>query len=139
GKTFIAGADIRELEAVAMGSGPGAPDMHELFRRFEDFPRPIVMAIHGTALGGGLELAMAGHYRVASPTALLGQPEVNLGIIPGAQGTQRLPRLVGVQAALDLVVGGKPVKAPEALKLGWIDRIIEGDLLTGATDFAEEV
>jgi hypothetical protein len=91
GRTFVAGADIRELEELAAGREAGAPAMHGLFGRLEDFPKPIIMAIHGNALGGGLELAMAGHYRIASGDAKLGQPEVNLGIIPGAEGTQRLP------------------------------------------------
>jgi len=97
------------------------------------------MAIHGMALGGGLEVAMAGHYRVALAEASLGAPEVNLGIIPGAEGTQRLPRLVGVAAAVDMCVSGKPIKAPEALRLGLIDRVIEADLLSGAMTFAGEV
>jgi 3-hydroxyacyl-CoA dehydrogenase len=111
--------------------------LHPLLKRIEDFGKPIVMAIHGTALGGGLELAMSGHYRVASPDAQAGQPEVNLGIIPGAEGTQRLPRLVGVAAAAEMCVSGKPVKAREAVKLGLFDQIIEGDLLQGAVDFAQ--
>src|SRR5581483_3592665 len=117
----------------------GGPDLHPLLARIEDASKPVVMAIHGTALGGGLEVAMAGHYRVAVPDALLGAPEVNLGIIPGAEGTQRLPRLVGVAAAVDMCVSGKPVKAPEALRLGLIDRVIEGDLLAGAVAFAGEI
>ena len=96
------------------------------------------MAMHGTALGGGLEVAMAGHFRVAVPDAQMGQPEVNLGIIPGAEGTQRLPRLVGTAAAVEMCVSGKPIKAPEALRLGLIDRMIEGDLLSGALAFAQE-
>ena len=108
GRTFIAGADIKELELAASGRGGGPPKMHALFARIEDSAKPVVMAIHGTALGGGLEIAMAGHYRVATPDAQVGQPEVNLGIIPGAEGTQRLPRLVGVAAAVDLCVSGKP-------------------------------
>src|SRR5262249_39865671 len=87
---------------------------------------------------GGLELAMAGHYRVASADAQAGQPEVNLGIIPGAEGSQRLPRLVGVAAAIDMLVSGKPVKAPEAARLGMFDKCIEGDLLSGAVAFALE-
>jgi 3-hydroxyacyl-CoA dehydrogenase len=139
GKTFIAGADIKELEKAATPGGAAAgPDIHALLQRIEDCPKPVVMAMHGTALGGGLEVAMAGHFRVASPGAQMGQPEVNLGIIPGAEGTQRLPRLVGLQAAMDLCVSGKPVKAAEALRLGLIDKIIEGDLLSGAVEFARE-
>ncbi|HEY7392264.1 MAG TPA: 3-hydroxyacyl-CoA dehydrogenase NAD-binding domain-containing protein, partial [Bryobacteraceae bacterium] len=138
GRTFIAGADIKELEAAASGASPSPPRLHPMLRAIEDCPKPVVMAIHGTALGGGLEVAMAGHYRVASPDAQMGQPEVNLGIIPGAEGTQRLPRLVGVPAAIDLCVSGAPIKAAQALKLGLIDQIVEGDLLTGAIAFAEQ-
>ena len=139
GRTFIAGADIKELELAASGRGSGPPKFHDILARIEDSSKPVVMAIHGTALGGGNEVAMAGHYRVAVPDAQIGQPEVNLGIIPGAEGTQRLPRLVGVAAAVDLCVSGKPIRAPEALKLGLIDRVIEGDLLTGAVAFAREI
>ena len=138
GRTFVAGADIRQLEEHAHGRGSGAPNLHNLLKQIEDCPKPVVMALHGTALGGGLELAMAGHYRVASPDAQAGQPEVNLGIIPGAEGTQRLTRLAGVAAAIDMLVSGKPVKAPEALRLGIFDKIIEGDLLAGAVAFALE-
>lgn len=138
GKTFIAGADIKELEAAARNPDL-APDIHPLLTRVEDSFKPVVMAIHGTALGGGLELAMAGHYRVASPDALLGAPEANLGIIPGAEGTQRLPRLVGVSVAIDLCVSGRLIKAPEALTLGLIDKTIEGDLIEGACAYAREV
>ncbi|MGH9593300.1 MAG: 3-hydroxyacyl-CoA dehydrogenase NAD-binding domain-containing protein, partial [Bryobacteraceae bacterium] len=139
GRTFTAGADIKELEQAARGGGSSGPDLHPLLSKIEDCPKPVVMAIHGTALGGGLEVAMSGHYRVASPDAQLGAPEVNLGIIPGAEGTQRLPRLVGLAAAVDLCVSGKPISAPEALRLGLIDRVIEGDLLPGAISFAQEV
>jgi 3-hydroxyacyl-CoA dehydrogenase len=140
GRTFVAGADIKELEAVAQGKGPaGGPDVHDLLAAIEDCPKPVVMAMHGTTLGGGLELAMAGHYRVASPGAGMGQPEVNLGIIPGAEGSQRLPRLVGVRVAIEMLVGGRPIKAAEGLDSGLIDRIIEGDLLSGATMFAREM
>lgn len=138
GRTFIAGADIKELEDAASGRGSGGPNLHGLLQKIEDCAKPVVVAIHGTALGGGLEVAMAGHYRVASPDAQAGQPEVNLGIIPGAEGTQRLPRLVGIAAAVDLCVSGKPLRAAEALELGLIDRIIEGDLLAGAVAFARE-
>ncbi|PYX87745.1 MAG: 3-hydroxyacyl-CoA dehydrogenase, partial [Acidobacteria bacterium] len=107
--------------------------------RIEDCSKPVVMAIHGMAFGGGLEVAMAGHYRVAAPNAQVGQPEVKLGIIPGAGGTQRLPRLAGVAKAVEMCAGGNPVKAPEALQFGIIDRVIEGDLLAGAIAFAREV
>src|SRR5882672_1569784 len=149
GRTFVAGADIRELEELAAGRGAGAPAMHGLFGRIEDFPKPIIMAIHGTALGGGLELAMAGHYRIASAEAKLGQPEVNLGIIPGAEGTQRLPRIVGIAAAIDLCVSGRPIGAKAALELGLVDEIVETvftstgtiqeDLRDGAIEFARKV
>src|SRR5215471_4464013 len=138
GRTFVAGADIKQLEEQAHGRGPGAPNIHALLKEIEDCPKPVVIAIHGTALGGGLELAMAGHYRVATADAQAGQPEVNLGIIPGAEGTQRLPRLVGVQPAIDMLVSGKPISAPEALRLGLIDNIVEGNLLEGAIAFARE-
>jgi 3-hydroxyacyl-CoA dehydrogenase len=139
GRTFVAGADIKGLEQLAWGTGRGAPDMHELLGAIEDSPKPVVMALHGTILGGGLELAMAGHYRVAVADAQLGQPEVNLGIIPGAEGTQRLPRLVGVEKALEMCVSGRPIKASEAFTIGLVDRIVEGDLATGAVAFAREV
>src|SRR5688572_5821716 len=112
--------------------------MHDSFTRMEAGPKPVVMALHGTVLGGGLELAMAGHYRVAAPGAQMGQPEVNLGIIPGAEGTQRLPRLAGVEKAIEMCVTGKPIKAPEALQIGLVDRIIDGDLVSGAVQFARE-
>src|SRR5262249_37177560 len=128
GRTFIAGADIAVLEEMAWGTGPGGPLLHLLLGKIEDSPKAVVMAIHGTALGGGLELAMPGHYRVAAPGAQLGQPEVNLGIIPGAEGTQRLPRLVGIERAIEMCVSGKPLNATEALAAGLIDRIINGDL-----------
>ncbi|HVG56144.1 MAG TPA: 3-hydroxyacyl-CoA dehydrogenase NAD-binding domain-containing protein [Vicinamibacterales bacterium] len=136
GRTFVAGADIKGLEGLAWGEGSGAPDMHDIFTRMENGPKPVVMALHGTVLGGGLELAMAGHYRVAVADALMGQPEVNLGIIPGAEGTQRLPRLVGVEKAIEMCVTGKPIKAPDALAIGLIDRIVEGNLVDGAVQFA---
>jgi 3-hydroxyacyl-CoA dehydrogenase len=139
GRTFIAGADIKGLERLAWGDDSGAPEMHEVLQRIEDCPKPVVMAMHGTALGGGLEVAMAGHYRVALADAQMGQPEVNLGIIPGAEGTQRLPRLVGLEKAIELCVSGKPIKAPEALALGLIDRIVDGDLTAGALAFARDM
>ncbi len=139
GRTFVAGADIAELERAAWGDGVG-PDLHPLLAQVEDFPKPIVAAIHGTALGGGLELAMACHYRVAVESARLGLPEVTLGIIPGAEGTQRLPRLVGVEKALDMGLTGRPIAARDALNAGLIDRIVDGnDLVAAATAFAREM
>jgi 3-hydroxyacyl-CoA dehydrogenase len=137
GRTFVAGADIKEFGKMTSG-GPRR-SLLPLLLQIEDSMKPVVMAIHGNAFGGGLELAMAGHYRVASPSAQVGQPEVNLGIIPGAAGTQRLPRLVGVAKAVEMCAGGKPVSAREAATLGLIDRLIEGDLRAGAVSFAREV
>lgn len=138
GRTFVAGADIKEFGKM-VASGVRRATLLPLLRYIEDSGKPIVMAIHGQAFGGGLELAMAGHYRVASPTAQVGQPEVNLGIIPGAGGTQRLPRLVGVEKAVEMCAGGKPISAPNAAALGLIDKLIDGDLLAGAVTFAREV
>ncbi len=137
GRTFVAGADIKEFGKMTSG-GPRR-SLLPLLLRIEDSSKPIVMAIHGQAFGGGLELAMAGHYRVASSTAQVGQPEVKLGIIPGAGGTQRLPLLVGVAKAVEMCSEGKPVSAREAAALGLIDRLIEDDLLRGAVAFAREV
>jgi 3-hydroxyacyl-CoA dehydrogenase len=139
GRTFISGADIKELEEAARNPAAGGPDLHPLLTRIEDCAKPVIMAIHGMALGGGLEVAMAGHYRVAVADASLGAPEVNLGIIPGAEGTQRLPRLVGVAAAVEMCVSGRPIKAPQALQMGLIDRVIDGELLSGAVGFARDV
>lgn len=139
GKTFVAGADIKQLEDMAWGKGARAPNMHNLLRRIEDCSKPVVMAIHGTALGGGMELAMAGHYRVAVKDAQLGQPEVNLGIIPGAEGTQRLPRLAGVEKAIEMCVSGKAVKAEDVLAAGIIDAIVQHDLRAEAAAFARRM
>ncbi|HXW62336.1 MAG TPA: 3-hydroxyacyl-CoA dehydrogenase NAD-binding domain-containing protein [Candidatus Acidoferrales bacterium] len=139
GRTFVAGADIKEFEKLTSGSKPRGAGLLPLLLAIEDCRKPIVMAIHGTAFGGGLELAMAGHYRVAAPSAQLGQPEVKLGIIPGAGGTQRLPRLVGVAKAVEMCAEGNPVGAEQALRLGLVDRIIDGDLVAGAVGFAREI
>lgn len=138
GRTFIAGADIREFLKIVAGERPRLSLLPFLLG-IEDCPKPVVMAIHGTALGGGLETAMAGHYRVIAPAAQVGQPEVKLGIIPGAGGTQRLPRLAGVTKALEMCALGESISAREALQLGIVDRIIEGELLAGAIAFAREV
>src|SRR5277367_3766249 len=138
GRTFVAGADIKEFGKMTSGKPRGA-GLLPLLLKIEDSSKPVVVAIHGTAFGGGLELAMAGHYRVAVPSAQLGQPEVKLGLIPGAAGTQRLPRLAGVAKAVEMCTTGNPVKAEDALKYGVVDRIIEGDLLAGAATFAREV
>jgi 3-hydroxyacyl-CoA dehydrogenase len=138
GRTFVAGADIKEFGKMTSGRPRGA-GLLPLLLKMEDSTKPVIVAIHGTAYGGGLELAMAGHYRVAVSGAQVGQPEVKLGIIPGAAGTQRLPRLAGVAKAVEMCATGNPVKAEEALKFGIVDRIIDGDLLTGAIAFAREV
>src|SRR6202167_2809300 len=118
GRTFVAGADIKEFGKLASGTSPRGAGLLPLLLQIEDCRKPVVMAIHGTAFGGGLELAMAGHYRVAAPGGLVGQPEVKLGIIPGAAGTQRLPRLVGVAKAGEMCTTGHPIKATEALQFG---------------------
>ncbi len=138
GRTFIAGADIREFGKITSGKTAPGPGLLPLLLQIEN-GKPLVVAIHGSAFGGGLELAMAGHYRVAVPNAQLGQPEVKLGIIPGAGGTQRLPRLVGVATAIELCAEGNPISAQEALRLGLVDRLIEGDLLAGAVAFARKI
>jgi 3-hydroxyacyl-CoA dehydrogenase len=139
GRTFVAGADIKEFGKITSGKAHGALQLPALLLRIEDCRTPVVMAIHGTAFGGGLELAMAGHYRVAAPNAQVGQPEVKLGIIPGAAGTQRLPRLAGVAKAVEMCAEGNLVPAPDALKWGIVDRLVEGDLLAGAVAFAREI
>jgi 3-hydroxyacyl-CoA dehydrogenase len=138
GRTFIAGADINGLADLAWGAAGGAPEMHDVLATIENGPKPVVIAMHGTALGGGLEVAMAGHYRVAVADAQMGQPEVNLGIIPGAEGTQRLPRLVGVEKAIEMCVTGKPIKAADALQSGLVDAIVDGPLVEGAVAFARD-
>jgi len=134
GRTFVAGADIRE-----QGRPPQPPFLPEVCNAIEANPKPIVAAIHGTALGGGFELALAAHARIATADARVGLPEVNLGIIPGAGGTQRAPRLAGVPAAIDLVTSGKPLSAKQALELGLIDRIADADLRSAAIAFAREL
>jgi 3-hydroxyacyl-CoA dehydrogenase len=138
GRTFIAGADIREFGKITGGEKPRIA-LYPLMNKIEDSRKPVVMAIHGTAFGGGLETAMSGHYRVAVATAQVGQPEVKLGIIPGAGGTQRLPRLAGVAKAVEMCSFGEPVDAKTALAAGILDKIIDGDLLEGALEFARGV
>jgi 3-hydroxyacyl-CoA dehydrogenase len=133
GDGFYAGADIAEL-----GRGPLPPTLQEVHRTIESAPKPIIAAIHGRALGGGLETAMVAHYRVATSSARCGLPEINLGLIPGAGGTQRLPRLVGPEKALELITSGKPVDAESAHRMGLIDALaVEGSLLDTAVAFAE--
>ncbi len=138
GSTFIAGADIKEFGKVTSGEKKGG-SLLPLLTLIEDCPKIMIAAIHGTAFGGGLEVAMALHYRVAAPAAQVGQPEVKLGIIPGAAGTQRLPRLAGIARAVEMCAFGEPVRALDALECGIVDRIIEGDLLAGAVEFAREI
>jgi 3-hydroxyacyl-CoA dehydrogenase len=137
GRTFISGADVHEFQKPA--AGEYVAKIRACLSTIEDSAKPVVMAIHGAALGGGLETAMAGHYRLIAPSAQVGQPEVKLGLIPGAGGTQRLPRLAGVAKAVEMCAFGAPVKAQEALAAGIVDRIIDGDLRVGAVDFAREV
>jgi 3-hydroxyacyl-CoA dehydrogenase len=134
GRTFFAGADISEF-----GKPPADPWLPELLNFIEASEVPVIAAIHGTALGGGLETAMACHYRLADPRAKLGLPEVSLGLLPGAQGTQYAPRLVGVEAALDLMVSGKPVSAQQALEMGLVDRLADDGLMPSALTFAQEL
>ena len=134
GRTFFAGADITEF-----GKPPQAPSLHDVIAAIEAMPKPVVAALHGTALGGGFELALACHFRVAAPGARVGLPEVKLGLLPGAGGTQRLPRLVGPEKALQMIVTGEPIGAAEARGDGIIDEIVEGDLTAAAIDFARRV
>jgi 3-hydroxyacyl-CoA dehydrogenase len=134
GRTFMAGADITEF-----GKPPLSPSLHDAIKAVENSAKPIVAAIHGTAFGGGLEVALACHYRVAVASAKVGLPEVKLGILPGAGGTQRLPRLIGVEAALGMIVSGDPIPATQAAKAGVIDQLIEGDLLEGAVAYAKDL
>jgi len=134
GRTFFAGADITEF-----GKPPQAPGLGEVIAAIEAMPKPVVAALHGTALGGGFELALACHFRVAVAGARVGLPEVKLGLLPGAGGTQRLPRLIGPEKALKMIVTGDPIEAPEALTDGIVDEIVDGDLTTGTIAFARSV
>src|SRR5580698_3131909 len=136
GRSFIAGADIRQF-----GKGPATPPpTRRHYDVMDDSAKPVVAAIHGYALGGGLETALACHYRVAVPSAKVGLPEVLIGILPGAGGTQRLPRLIGPKAALEMITSGRHVPAAEAEKLGIIDEVVaEGDLKGAALAFARRV
>ncbi|WP_293898109.1 3-hydroxyacyl-CoA dehydrogenase NAD-binding domain-containing protein [Phenylobacterium sp.] len=136
GRTFIAGADITEFGAPA---GTPTASLFDVQTMMEDSPVPVIAAIHGTALGGGLEVALCAHYRVAVPSARLGLPEVALGLLPGAGGTQRLPRVVGVETALEMMTSGRHVPAPEAFKLGLVDELApEGELRAAAIAFANK-
>ena len=135
GRTFIAGADISEF-----GKEPKGPSLFEVQDELENSPKPIIAAIHGTALGGGLEVALTCHYRIAVPSAKCGLPEVSLGLLPGAGGTQRLPRLVGVEQALKMVTSGIHLSADKCLKSGLIDKLAnEGQLMDDSILFAKEI
>ena len=130
GRTFMAGADIKEFDEPIAD-----PGYHEVFRVIENCSKPVIAAMHGTALGAGLEAALACHYRCAVKNARMGLPEVSLGIIPGAGGSQRLPRLIGAKAALEFILGVVPVSATEAYKIGILDRVIEEDLMEGTLEY----
>ncbi|HEX9965357.1 MAG TPA: 3-hydroxyacyl-CoA dehydrogenase NAD-binding domain-containing protein [Allosphingosinicella sp.] len=134
GQTFFAGADITEF-----GKPMQMPMLPHVVDIIENCTKPVVAAIHGTAFGGGLEVALASHYRVAVPSAKLGVPEVKLGLLPGAGGTQRLPRVAGVRKALEMAATGNPISAKEAYEAGLVDRLIEGDLEQHAVAYADEV
>lgn len=134
GKTFVAGADIKEF-----GTPAKQPFLTDAVLAIENSEKPVVAAVHGTALGGGFELALAAHGRIAAADALVGLPEVRLGIVPGAGGTQRLPRLAGIAPAIDIASSGRRVSAAEALTLGIVDRIADGDLIASALAFAREL
>lgn len=134
GRTFIAGADITEF-----GGPMKEPGFHAVLEDMENASKPIIAAIHGTALGGGLETALCCHFRVCDAGARFGLPEVNLGLLPGAGGTQRLPRVVGVEKALQMMTSGAQIKADEALETGLVEKIVDGDLRAGAIAFARQV
>ena len=134
GRTFIAGADISEF-----GKPLQDPWLPAVIDRIEAFDKPVVAAIHGTALGGGFEVAMGAHYRCAIASAKVGLPEVKLGLLPGAGGTQRAPRLAGVEAALGLITSGAPIPAAQAKAAGLLDKIIDGDLREGALAWTQEL
>ncbi|MGD9836541.1 MAG: 3-hydroxyacyl-CoA dehydrogenase NAD-binding domain-containing protein [Afipia sp.] len=134
GRTFVAGADITEF-----GKPPQSPSLHEVIEVIENSTKPVVAAIHGTALGGGLELALGCHYRVAVKDAKLGLPEVKLGLLPGGGGTQRLPRAVGPELAVKMIVGGDPISAQDALKNGLIEEIVDAPPAVGGESFARKI
>lgn len=134
GRTFIAGADIREFDQA-----PKAPHLPDVVMRIEDCRKPVIAAIHGTALGGGLEVAMGCHYRIALRSAAVGLPEVKLGLLPGATGTQRMPRLAGIEKALQIMLSGDPLPASEAKDAGIVDRIADSGLAAAAIEFANEI
>ena len=134
GSTFFSGADIAEF-----GGPPQEEAYRALFRRIEELPLPVVAAMHGTVLGGGLEIALACHYRVAARGTRFGLPEITLGVIPGAGGTQRMPRLIGVEKTLGLILDARPVDAAAGLELGFLDEIVDGELRAAALDYARRL
>jgi 3-hydroxyacyl-CoA dehydrogenase len=134
GRTFLSGGDMREFD-----TGVQEPGYHEVLRLIEDSPVPVVAALHGTVMGGGVETALASHYRIAADGTRLGLPEITLGIIPGAGGTQRMPRLIGLEPALDMMLSGKPLTAQQALEIGLIDEVVSGELQQAALAFARQL
>ena len=133
GKAFSGGADIREFNTP---KATQEPTLHAVIKAVESSSKPVVAAIHSVAMGGGLELAMGCHYRVAAPGAQIALPEVKLGILPGAGGTQRLPRAIGLEPALNMIVSGNAIPSEKLAKSGLFDQMVEGDLMAGAIDFA---
>src|SRR5258705_9633344 len=134
GSTFFSGADINEFSGP-----PKEAEFRALFAEIENLPIPMVAGLFGTAMGGGLEISLACHYRVAVPAARFGLPEVTLGIIPGAGGTQRMPRLIGANATLDLILAAKPVDPAKAKEPGFIDHVVQGELNADAIAFARQL
>ena len=134
GSTFFSGADIGEFSGP-----PKEAEFREIFNGYEALSVPVVAAMHGTVMGGGLEIALACHYRIASKGTRFGLPEVTLGIIPGGGGTQRLPRLIGVEKTLDFILSARPIDAAQAQTLGFVDAIVEGDLKQAAVKYAREL
>jgi 3-hydroxyacyl-CoA dehydrogenase len=137
GKAFSGGADIKEFGSPKAGA---EPNLLSLIKQLENSPKPVVAALHSVVMGGGLELALGCHYRVAAPGAAIALPEVKIGLVPGAGGTQRLPRVLGVETALNMIVSGEPVKSELLAALPGqklIDQMIDGDLLAGAIALAE--
>ncbi|NXA52384.1 ECHP enzyme, partial [Nothocercus julius] len=133
---FSAGADIHSFSSPERTQGVGLPALISIIESSE---KPVVAAIEGVALGGGLEVALGCHYRIAHAQARMGLPEVTLGLLPGAQGTQRLPRLIGLPAALDIITTGRHIPAAEALKLGLVDEVVEGNTVEAAIRLANKV
>ena len=134
GRSFPAGADIKEFDQPMQD-----PQLPDVIDRIENCEKPVVAALHGTALGGGFEIALGSHYRIALPSAQVGLPEIHLGLLPGAGGTQRLPRLCGAAMALEIMFNGTAISAKEALNAGLIDRLVEGDLCQAALNYAAEL